>query len=479
MKKNNQTILLTGSTGYIGRRLKHKLLESGCRLKLLVRQPKALSREYAGRVEIIQGGTFDPVALKTAMAGVDTAYYLIHSLGSDDYAALDRRSAENFREAAIAAGVKKIIYLGGLGLKNTATSEHLRSRIETGEVLCTKPDAIDVIWFRAGVIIGSGSASFEIIRNLIQKLPVMVTPRWVRTLAQPIGVDDVIAYLDAAKAPDLSGSHVVDIGTERLCYQDMMRRCAEIMGLKRSILPVPFLSIGLSSYWLGLFTPVPFKVARALIEGLKSEVVVQNDRAAALFPQIRPAPFEACVRHALHEIEENQVISRWNDRGGEVWDDAHARYIEDAIFVDRQTRPLGKVPAGHVFNAFCSIGGENGWFAFNFLWQIRGAIDKLMGGTGLNRGRRNSSNLRIGDTLDFWKVVDVQPDRRLLLYAQMKVPGKAWLEFKLDSNTLIQSAYFLPMGVWGRLYWYSLIPLHFLVFGNMIDAVLKKAETRE
>ncbi len=476
--KQKQTILLTGATGYIGRRLKHKLLEdSSVELRLLVRHSGALAKNMLGQIQVFEGSTFDIDLLDKAMQGVDTAYYLIHSLGQDDYAERDRISAKNFREAAVKAGVKKIIYLGGLGVVNEDTSEHLLSRIETGEILSADPSNIDVIWFRAGVIIGSGSASFEIIRNLIQKLPAMITPKWVRTKAQPIGVEDVISYLLHAKESTISDSHVVDIGSEQLCYQEMMQQCAEVMGLKRLIIPVPFLSIGLSSYWLNIFTPVPFNVAASLIKGVRSEVIVQNDNAIKLFSEIRPSSFKQTIAKALLEAEENQVISRWSDRGNDVWETDHKNSIANAVFIDRQILSLGDLSEHDVHQSYLGIGGENGWFSYDWLWEVRGIFDKLSGGAGLNRGRRSQHDLRVGDSLDFWKVVDIQDDERLLLYAQMRVPGKAWLEFKIHDGKLIQSAYFLPKGVFGRIYWYTLVPIHYFVFRDMIRSVLKKAKT--
>lgn len=474
---NRQTILLTGATGYIGRRLKHKLLEnSDIRLKLLVRHAHSVADSVRENAEIYEGSTFDQDLLQKALQDVEVAYYLIHSLGSDDYAELDRKSAQNFREAAVKAGVKKIIYLGGLGVVDKDTSEHLLSRIETGEILSAQPEDIDVIWFRAGVIIGSGSASFEIIRNLIQKLPIMITPKWVRTKAQPIGVEDVINYLDHAKEKSVSGSHIVDIGSEKLCYEEMMLQCAETMGLKRLIIPVPFLSVGLSSYWLNVFTPVPFSVASSLIKGVRCEVVVQNDNAQKLFSDIHPSSFKQSITKALLEAEENQVISRWSDRGNGVWETDHKHSIAKAVFIDRQILPLEGISEQDVHQSYLGIGGENGWFSYDWLWEFRGFFDKLSGGAGLNRGRRSQHELRIGDSLDFWKVVDIQQDERLLLFAQMRLPGKAWLEFKIHDGKLIQSAYFLPKGVFGRLYWYALIPLHYFVFRDMIRSVLKKAQ---
>ena len=329
-------VLLTGANGYIGRRLKQTLLGEDVSLRLLVRNPKSLDPDLG--VEVAQGDTFDPASLERALEGVDVAYYLIHSLQHKNYKELDRQSAQNFLDAAIKKGVKRIIYLGGLGVKEQA-SEHLLSRIETGEILSSQPDKIETIWIRAGVIIGSGSSSFEIIRHLTEKLPVMVTPKWVKTLAQPIGVDDVIAYLNASKDLDVKGNLVVDIGSEKMTYKEMMLGCANALGLKRWIFPLPVLTINLSSYWLNFFTPVPYTVARSLIEGLSSEVVIQNDHAKQYFPQIHPIGFEAAVKRAIQRMEENQVFSRWSDAGGEhdMWERQHKDDPSSSVLMDRQT----------------------------------------------------------------------------------------------------------------------------------------------
>lgn len=468
-------VLLTGSTGYIGRRLEQKLLEDdNLSLRLFVRNTKTIIKETREKVEIVQGDTFDKEALKKALDGVDIAYYLIHSLNKDNYKDLDKISAQNFVEVAGSCGVKKIIYLGGLGVKNKDTSEHLLSRIETGEILSSN-DTIQTIWIRAGVIIGSGSASFEIIRNLTQKIPIMTTPKWVNTKAQPIAVEDVLVYLKESLYKKISKSIVVDIGAEQLSYKEMIEQTALVLGLKRYIIPVPFLSIGLSSYWLNIFTPVPFKIAKALIEGLKSEVIKQNDNASILFPNIKPIAYKEAVSRAIEKIKQNQVLSRWNDNGGKVWDTINMKELSTAIFVDRQEYDISTLDKEKVYNSFISIGGENGWFAFDILWKIRGFLDKLLGGVGLRRGRRDKKTLRIGDCLDFWKVVDIQENERLLLYAQMLLPGEAWLEFMIKDDKLIQSAYFYPKGVWGRIYWYSLVPLHYLVFRNMIVSIVNKS----
>lgn len=470
-------VLLTGSTGYIGRRLKKKLLEDkNIDLRLLVRNKNSLSSDVANNIEIIQGDTFDIESLKIALKDVDVAYYLIHSLNKDNYKDLDKLSAQNFLDVAVSCNVKRIIYLGGLGVKNIDTSEHLLSRIETGEILSSNKN-IQTIWIRAGIIIGSGSASFEIVRNLTEKLPIMTTPKWVDTIAQPIAVNDVLLYLQNSLHLQTKENLMIDIGSEKLSYKNMMLKTAKVLGLKRVIIPLPFMSINISSYWLNLFTPVPFSVAKALIEGLKSEVVIQNDNAKKYFPNITPISYENAVANAIKEIEENQVISRWNDKADDVWEKNAQNEISKAVFIDRKEIDISNIEPSKVYQSFIGIGGENGWFDFDFLWELRGIIDKLIGGVGLKRGRRSQCDLRISDCLDFWKVVDLKKDERLLLYAQMKLPGEAWLEFKIKDNKLIQSAYFYPKGVFGRLYWYALIPLHYFVFNNMIKSIIKKAET--
>jgi len=469
-------VLLTGSNGYIGRRLKQKLLENkNIDLKLFVRDKKALSLNTDKELEIIEGDTFDKEKLRLALKDVDIAYYLIHSLNNKNYKDLDKQSAQNFIDIAKECNVKRVIYLGGLGVKNKDTSEHLLSRLETGEVL-SSCNEVQTIWLRAGVIIGSGSTSFEIIRNLTEKLPVMTTPKWVNTKAQPIAVDDVLEYLLESLYIKENKNIIVDIGSQQLTYKEMMLQTATALGLKRLIIPLPFLSINLSSYWLNLFTPVPFTVAKALIEGLKSEVIVQNDNAKKYFPKIEPILFIDAVRLAVKQIEENQVISRWSDNLGKDWNKGNSQELADAIFLDRKELDISNISKEKIYKSFMSIGGINGWFAFDFLWEIRGFFDKMIGGVGLKRGRRDQNDLRIGDSLDFWKVVDIKENERLLLFAQMKLPGSAWLEFKIKDNKLIQSAYYYPKGVFGRLYWYILVPIHYFVFNNMIKSIAKKAK---
>lgn len=469
-------ILLTGSTGYIGRRLKQLLLkDENLQIKLLVRNKNRFPPQTNKNIEIIEGDTLDKESLINALKDIDIAYYLVHSLNSKDYKNLDKQSAQNFIDACEINNVKRVIYLGGLGVKDENTSLHLLSRIETGEVLSSSKK-VQTIWIRAGVIIGSGSTSFEIIRNLTEKLPIMTTPKWVFTKAQPIAVSDVLKYLIESISISESKNLIVDIGSEQLSYKDMMLKTAKVLGLKRVIIPLPFLSINLSSYWLNLFTPVPFTVAKALIEGLKSEVIIQNDNAKKYFPNIKPMDYECAVSKAIDEIQKNQVFSRWSDNAGTIWDKDHTKQIADAIFIDRKIADISNIDKDKVYKSFMGIGGENGWFNYDFLWEIRGVFDKLIGGYGLKRGRRHPQNLRIGESLDFWKVVDIKTNERLLLYAQMKVPGDAWLEFKIENNNLIQSAYFYPKGVFGRLYWYALVPIHYFVFNDMIKSIISKSK---
>lgn len=471
----NKTVLVTGATGYIGRRLTHRLLEDTVLdVRILVRNRNKVQVSITDQVDIRVGSTFDKESLAAALAGVNTAFYLIHSMGStEDYRNLDKVSAENFRDACIEAGVQRIIYLGGLGVRESA-SEHLLSRIETGEILSAKPEQIQTIWLRAGVIIGSGSASFEIIRNLCQKLPLMITPKWVRSHTQPIGIDDVLSYL--LESADLLHLHnlVVDIGCEQLSFQQMMKQAAEIMGLKRYLFPVPVLSPRLSSYWLILFTPIPYKLASALVEGLKSETLLQNDNAVKFYPDIVPVLFRQTVADAITELEQNQVLSRWCDSSGQqACDITDFDNPEGAILRDTRSVTFDKGERQKdVFKSACAVGGSNGWFKYNFLWRIRGIMDKLVGGYGLNRGRRLNRELRVGDALDFWKVVDIKPGKRLLLYAQMKVPGEAWLEFDVQPEQLVQTAHFLPRGLMGRLYWYSVLPVHHFVFSDLARTVV-------
>jgi uncharacterized protein YbjT (DUF2867 family) len=470
-------ILLTGATGYIGRRLQEKLLlDESVRLRLFVRNVRKVHHKSGNRVELFEGNTLDSESVQMALKGIDVAYYLVHSMGASvDFEQLDRISAQNFLDGCVKNEVKRIIYLGGLGEKDSA-SKHLRSRLETGEILSSKPDQIQTLWFRAGVIIGSGSASFEIIRHLVQKLPVMITPRWVRTRTQPIGVQDVLEYLFQAKDLGVEENLIIDIGSEQMNFKDMLLRAADVMSLKRYIIPVPVLSPWLSSYWLMLMTPVPFPIARALIQGLKSETTAKNENAGKYFPQIHPLSYQESIRRTLMEIEGNQVISRWCDSSSQEACDiqGHDR-IESAIFREKISYDFGDIPADKIFAAVEAVGGNSGWFKYDWLWRLRGFIDIIFAGPGLSRGRRDPNKLRIGDGLDFWKVADLIPHKRLLLVNQMKVPGKAWLEFSIEGSRLFLTAHYYPKGLWGRLYWFLTKPLHKLIFPDIAKGIIKRA----
>jgi uncharacterized protein YbjT (DUF2867 family) len=479
MPDTNQTrILITGSTGYIGRRLKNRLLDHPeYVLRLFVRNARKVRESVKKSVEIVEGDTFNKEALAQALENIDVAFYLIHSMGADkDFKNLDRISAENFRDACIQAEVKKIIYLGGLGVKETA-SKHLLSRIETGEILSSRPDKINTIWIRAGVIIGSGSASFEIIRNLIQKLPIMITPKWVKTRTQPVAVGDVLSYLEKAITLENSGNVVVDIGAEIMGFREMMLGAGQAMGLKRFIIPVPFLTPRLSSYWLVFLTSVPYKVAAALIDGLKSETIQQNDNAERFFQDIKPMSYLQSVKKAIEEIEKDQVVSRWCDSSaGEACDVIYQDDPSSAIIRDRRVVSCKGITPEKIYKSILSIGGEKGWFTYHFLWRIRGAMDKAVGGYGLSRSRRDARELRIGDALDFWKVADLKVNKRVLLVAQMKLPGKAWLEFSIESDQLVQTAHYYPNGLLGRMYWYITLPFHNLVFQDLAEKIVEQAK---
>jgi uncharacterized protein YbjT (DUF2867 family) len=475
-------VLLTGSTGYIGRRLKHSLLNSDekINLRLLVTDIRQVDENTASKVEIIEGNTFNPDALKESLRGIDTAYYLIHSMRSKDgdFADLDRVSAQNFIDECARAGVKRVIYLGGLGEKNSI-SRHLASRQETGEILSSHPDKVETIWFRAAVIIGAGGASYEIIKNLVQKLPVMLAPSWVRTYTQPAAVDDVIKYLTLSLKIKFNGNTVIDIGGEKLTFLDMMKIASDFYTLKRFIIPVPFFSPKLSSYWLIFFTPVPFRLASALVAGLKVESVVTNQNAGKYFPEIKPLSYFESLERASAE-EEDEIISHWSD-GSSAWFHSGKKTEESgsATHTASYKKDISDLSRMKVWESVISIGGDRGWLSMNYLWQVRGIIDKFSGGPGINRGRRNSDDLRIGDSIDFWTVIDLIYGKRLLLAAQMNLPGKAWLEFVLNETELIISAHFIPRGLYGRFYWYILIPFHAVIFKGMLHRIIKDSLTNE
>jgi uncharacterized protein YbjT (DUF2867 family)/uncharacterized protein YndB with AHSA1/START domain len=479
-------ILVAGATGYIGGRLVPRLLELGYRVRCLVRDPSRLQgRPWQSRVEVVQGDVLRPESLGPAMAGIEAAYYLVHSLGAGaDFHDRDLSAARNFSAAAAAAGVARILYLGGLAEASSELSEHLRSRLQSGEAL--RSAGVPVTEFRAGVIVGSGSVSFEMIRYLTERVPVMVCPRWVYTRTQPIGIREVLEYLTAAlEVPESSGRILEIGGSEVLTYGEMMTRYAESRGLRRWMVPVPVLTPLLSSYWVNLVTPIPAVIARPLIEGLRNESVVRDPVARDLFPAIEPVSYRKSVERALGQLQASNVETAWSDAQSSSLSDRPPVILttQEGMILEHRQRLVAASPEA-VYRIFTGIGGRRGWFFMNWAWQIRGFLDRLIGGVGLRRGRRDPDELRAGDALDFWRVESVEPDQLLRLRAEMKVPGKAWLQFQVtpgeDGQSLLeQTAFFAPKGLVGWMYWYGLYPLHGLIFSGLIDRIGRRAENQK
>ncbi len=477
-------ILVTGATGYVGGRLVPRLLAAGYRVRVLARDAQRLQgRPWLNQVETFQGDALRPETLAPALRGVRRAFYLIHSLGkAGDFHERDLTAARNFGRAAHQAGVDRLIYLGGLGRPERELSRHLRSRQETGDAL--REAGLPVTELRAAVIVGSGSLSFEMVRYLTERVPVMICPRWVFTRIQPIAIRNVVDYLVAALESEASAGQIIEIGgADILTYGDMMRQYAEERGLRRWIVPVPVLTPRLSSYWVHWMTPVPASIARPLIEGLRNEVVVRDDRARQLFPDIEPLDYRAAVRRALAHLEAGDVETTWNDAlassQGDVRPTILATY--DGMIIERRQR-IADAPPATVYRVFSRLGGERGWPTFDWAWQLRGSLDRLVGGVGLRRGRRDPEALRVGDALDFWRVEAVEPGRLVRLRAEMKLPGRAWLQFESrarpdQGSLLVQSAFFAPKGLSGLLYWYLLYPLHSLIFSSMIRRLARQAES--
>lgn len=480
------TVLVTGATGYIGGRLVPELLDAGHDVRALARTPSKLDGQpWRDQIEVARGDVADPAGLATALAGVEVAYYLVHSMGgAKDFADRDRRAAETFRDAAADAGVERIVYLGGLGDDDDPDlSPHLRSRHEVGRVLADGP--VPVTELRAAIIIGSGSASFEMLRNLVEVLPVMVTPRWVETRCQPIAIRDVLAHLvTSATEPAVAGRTIEVGGPDVLTYREMMQTYADLAGLRRRIvLGVPVLSPGLSSHWVGLVTPIPAGLARPLVDSLVNEVVVSDPVAAELLPR-RCLTFEQSLELALRRVEHLDVPSRWSgaDLPGASPADPYPGdpdWSGGRLLVDEQQADSTASPE-RLFATVSGVGGHRGWYVHDRLWQLRGLMDRAVGGIGLRRGRRDPDHVRVGDALDFWRVEAVEPPRLLRLRAEMRLPGEAWLEWTVEpveggGSRLRQRALYHPRGLLGRLYWYSLLPFHAIIFGQMADALADAA----
>ncbi len=473
-------ILLTGATGYVGGRLLPLLEHAGHRIRCLSRRPATLRGRTGAATETVAGDVLSPATLPPAFEDVDIAYYLVHSMGSaGSFETADRAAALHFGQAARAAGVRGIIYLGGLGQAGEDLSPHLRSRQEVGRIL--GESGVPVLEFRASIVIGSGSLSFEMIRALVERLPLMVTPRWVNVSAQPIAIDDLLSYLVAALELPVSQYRVFEIGgADQVSYAEIMRRYAARRGMRLRMIPVPVLTPFLSSLWLGLVTPVYARIGRKLIESIIHPTIVRDPGARQTFPAIVPMGVDQAVERALAREDREIAATRWSDAlssAGEppTWGGVP---FGSRLVDSRSVRVTA--PPGRAFAPVRQIGGATGWYAWNWLWRLRGFLDLLAGGAGLRRGRRSPTTLRVGDTLDFWRVEAIEPDRLLRLAAEMKLPGRAWLEFELTPDgtgtTIRQTAIFDPVGLWGRAYWYALYPLHHLVFGGMLRGLARAIE---
>lgn len=478
-------VLVAGATGYIGRRLVGELVDAGHHVRCVARTPGKLDGEpWRDRVEVVQGDVLDPDSTTAACAGIDAVYYLVHSIGADeDWEERDRRAASNVRDAAAATGVRQIIYLGGLGDDTgTSLSPHLASRHDVGTVLRSGP--VPVTELRAAVIIGSGSASFEMLRYLVEVLPIMTTPRWVETRVQPIGVQDVLRYLVGVLLEPQAIGRTLEIGgADVLTYHRMMDLYAEEAGLRRRvIIPVPVLTPRLSSLWVGLVTPVPADLARPLIDSLVNEVVVRDDAIRHIVP-FEPIDARESIRRALTRVRDLDVSTRWTD--AELFGRTPAEPMPNdpswaggVVFVDHQTVEAA-VDASAVFDEVSRLGGERGWLVGNWLWGVRGVLDLLFGGVGMRRGRRHPTDLRNGDVVDFWRVEAIERGRLLRLRAEMRLPGEAWLEWEITPTPtgarLDQRARFQPRGLWGRAYWYGVAPFHRFIFRPLARRLMHEA----
>jgi uncharacterized protein YbjT (DUF2867 family) len=479
---DSKMILVTGATGYVGGRLVPRLLAAGLRVRCLVRDPARLQgRKWLKQVEVVQGDLLQSDTLAAAMQGVRVVYYLVHSLGSgSDFTERDLAAARHCAQAAKANGVERIIYLGGLGNPEAELSPHLRSRHQTGEAL--RESGIPVTEFRAAVIVGSGSLSFEMIRYLTERLPVMICPKWVFTKIQPIAIRNVLDYLVAALSCAESAGLTLEIGgRDVLTYAGMMMGYAQARGLKRRLIAVPVLTPRLSSYWVHLVTPIPANIAQPLIKGLGNEVIVRDGSALRLFPEIELSDYQTSVQLALAKMEAHELETMWSDaltssQGNRT---PLTLMTQEGLIIERRQRIVSAL-ADTVYRTFARLGGERGWLYMDWAWQLRGIVDRLCGGVGMRRGRRDPQDLRVGDSLDFWRVELVEPGRKVRLRAEMRVPGRAWLEFEARPESsgqtlLLQSAFFEPKGLSGLLYWYFLYPIHALIFSGLISKIASQA----
>ena len=474
----NKLIMLTGATGYVGGRLLQMLEQHGYRVRCMARRPENLVPRAGPSTQVVKGDVLDLDSLQSALKGVSVAYYLVHSMSSEgSFEENDRKAAHNFGNIAKAAGVERIIYLGGLGNDDDDLSPHLRSRQEVGKIL--RQSGVPLLEFRASIVIGSGSLSFQLIRSLVERLPIMITPKWVQVSAQPIAIEDLIEYLEAALFVPDSGCRVYEIGgADQVSYADIMRIYGSCRNIGVRMIPVPFLSPHISSLWLGLITPLYARIGRKLIQSIVHPTVVCDESALKVF-NIQPMGVDDAIRRAIDNEDKEFAETRWSDSlssSGKMFSWFGVSF--GSRLVDSRTIKVN-MPPKFIFKPIQRIGGNTGWYAWNWLWQLRGFLDLLVGGVGMRRGRAHFETLRVGDTVDFWRVEELDPNRLLRLIAEMKMPGRAWLEFEVVgddfSSTIRQTAIFDPVGLLGLIYWYALYPLHQLVFAGMLRGIADKA----
>ncbi|MEJ7754520.1 MAG: SDR family oxidoreductase [Candidatus Limnocylindrales bacterium] len=469
-------ILIVGASGYVGGRLVGRLQERSLDLLLMSRDVRSLSARFPD-TRVVAADLLDASSLPSALEGVEVAYYLAHSMGAGEkgFAERDRQAARNFAREAARAGVSRIIFLGGLGDDAAGLSKHLASRHDTGAELAAH--GVPVTEFRAAVVIGSGSASFEMVRTLVERLPIMITPRWMETRCQPIGIQDVLDYLvGALDRPDVTG--IVEIGgPDVLSYGDMMRTYARLRGLRRVMIPVPVLTPRLSSYWVGLVSPIPSGIARPLIEGLRNEVVVRDPGAATTFG-LRPLPYLEALKQALDRSDPSGLESTWFDALAVPGKESLSLTSREGLIVERRQRAIAARPE-RIFAEVERLGGRAGWPYADILWRIRGLVDRAAGGVGMRLGRRDPDRLRVGDALDFWRVEEVRRPELLRLRNEMRMPGRAWLQYEVvetaAGSSLVQTAYFEPKGLLGLAYWYALYPVHGLIFRGIVRVLAERA----